>query len=201
MNVIKFRDAIETHWAATGSLRSLRYVFFSSKSKELQNQLITLLSGSTITVPGIREDVDYSELAKGSPWTVWNLLFHAGYCTAVPNDSGGISLIIPNEEVRQSFRNEIDKWEDELLHNCRSVTSLLDSALSGKINEFKKRFINAIESIVSTYDIAGRDEQTYHMLCLGFFIAGTRHGYQIHSNKEAGHGRYDISHYILFFQL
>ena len=75
------------------------------------------------------------------------------------------------------------------------MTSLLDSALTGKIKEFKKRFINAIESIVSSYDIAGRDEQTYHMLCLGFFIAGTRHGYQIHSNKEAGHGRYDIALY------
>ena len=62
------------------------------------------------------------------------------------------------------------------------------TALGGNIEEFKASFINAIESSISMYDIAGLNEQTYHVLSLGFFIAGIRHGYQVHSNKESGHG-------------
>ena len=121
------------------------------------------------------------------------MLFHSGYCTAVSNEgSGDISLILPNKEVRQAFRDEIGRWEEQL-HNSRLANSLLETALGGNIEEFKASFINAIESSVSMYDIAGRNEQSYHVLSLGFFIAGVRRGYQIHSNKEAGYGRYDIA--------
>jgi hypothetical protein len=101
-------------------------------------------------------------------------------------------LIIPNEEVRTTLKQEIDKWDVELSSNVRWTTSLLRTALTGRIDDFKQGFITAFMDAVSSHDIAGGREQLYHMLSLGFFIAGTRVGYSIKSNSEAGLGRYDI---------
>jgi hypothetical protein len=85
MMVVKDKDVLQNYWGQTGSLQSVRYVFIGSENDTLRNQLSSLLSGSSISIGNIRSDVVYRDLARCDPSTVWNLLFHAGYVTAIPD--------------------------------------------------------------------------------------------------------------------
>jgi len=108
MKVIHSRDAIQNHWEQNSSLSSIRYVFVSSRSETLRNQLSKLLFDTGLTVEEIRSDVNYRDLARGDEWTIWNLFFHAGYCTAIqdPSNPTKFLLKIPNDEVRQTLKAE-----------------------------------------------------------------------------------------------
>ena len=108
MKVIHSRDATQNHWGQTGSLASIRYVFVSSRNETLRNQLSELLSDRGLSAEEIRSDVNYRDLARGDECTIWNLLFHAGYCTAIPEPSNPIKFLlkIPNDEVRQTLKAE-----------------------------------------------------------------------------------------------
>jgi len=153
-----------------------------------------LLSEKGLSVEEIRSDNNYRDLARADEWSIWNLLFHAGYCTAILDSSNPTKFLlkIPNDEVRQTLKDEIEDWKMELTESDRWIPSLLEHALKGSFQQFKDNFCVELAKSFSYHDIAGGDEKIYHALSLGLFVGGTNYNYKVESNKESGHGRYDL---------
>ena len=65
---------------------------------------------------------------------------------------------------------------------------MMDALLDGDIKEFERRLQNIFLVNTSFYDLKG--EKVYHSLFLGMLI-WLRDKYEVKSNGERGHGRYD----------
>ena len=65
---------------------------------------------------------------------------------------------------------------------------MMDALLDGDIEEFERRLQNIFLVNTSFYDLKG--EKVYHSLFLGMLI-WLRDKYEVKSNGEGGHGRYD----------
>ncbi|CAG8809457.1 39362_t:CDS:2, partial [Gigaspora margarita] len=122
---------------------------------------------------------------------IWTLLYYAGYL-AMNSEK---HLVIPNKEIRSEWHN----WMINVpfFTQGQTITSMLDNLLHGNLDLFSKEFENMIVDTLLFYEVGGsisgkNAEYVYHAFCLGVFAHARDRGFIIHSNHEAGLGRYDV---------
>ena len=92
---------------------------------------------------------------------------------------------IPNYEIQTFFKKG---FIDKFLVSGNYFNPMMDALLDGDIEEFERRLQNIFLVNTSFYDLKG--EKVYHSLFLGMLI-WLRDKYEVKSNGERGHGRYD----------
>jgi len=97
----------------------------------------------------------------------------------------GKEIKIPNYEIQTFFKKG---FIDKFLVSGNCFNPMMDALLDGDIEEFERRLQNIFLINTSFYDLKG--EKVYHSLFLGMLI-WLRDKYEVKSNGERGHGRYD----------
>ena len=162
-----------------------------------QMDLAVLMRGESVQA-SINEHIVYADLA-GDRDALYMLLLHTGYLKAIDSREyqDGVVLVrltIPNREIRQAYRQEI------LRHTApqQGITLLqemLEAMSVGDTDVFSEKLSQVLLDNVSFYDTV-QPEIFYHGLLLGFAVL-TEGLYRVESNRESGHGRFDIAFFPL----
>ncbi|HOO33685.1 MAG TPA: AAA family ATPase [Thermotogota bacterium] len=158
---------------------------------EFRKLIEKLISGETIT-----ELIDDSAALRdlqSKPDSIWTLFLFSGYLKAesytLKRGKYNCKLRIPNEEVRIFFQDTVLYWLEK--SGRRILTSITKPLLNGDGEVFVEKLKQYVLETLSYFDIKEEPENTYHMLLLGMFAHLTDE-YWIKSNRESGHGRFDI---------
>ncbi|CAG8474948.1 11714_t:CDS:2 [Cetraspora pellucida] len=184
------RGTLNTYWVDTGSTQTLKKCLWKA-STSFKETVEKLLKGEYIASIEIQDDLQYLYLDQYQDSAIWTLLYYAGYLTM----NSEKHLVIPNIEIRLEWH----KWVINVPFFTRgqTVTSMLDNLLLGNLDLFRKEFEYIVIDALSFYDVgesqSGKNaENVYHAFCLGMFVVARDRGYIVHSNREAGMGRYDV---------
>ena len=73
----------------------------------------------------VRLELTYDEI-DNSIDNLWSVLFTTGYLTqAGQNEQGAYRLVIPNKEIREVYRFQIQEWfQRSVLENTEQLTGL-----------------------------------------------------------------------------
>ena len=156
--------------------------------KELQG----LLEGKTVTV-SLNETVMYDQIEKDAS-ALYTLLLTTGYLTiesVSPTTYNRYSLRIPNEEIKQVYRQEILNTI-AVGADRNTFDTLFDALFSGQEREFEGRLQQILLRFASTFDTANK-ESFYHGFMLGISALFLDKQYIVESNRESGYGRFDIA--------
>ena len=99
--------------------------------------------------------------------------------------------MLPNKEIALLYRELVTRAIDRTLISGK-ITELFMAFMKGDQYQLTILLQEFIVYSCSTYDFPSNDpERSIHMLVLGL-LAGLSGRYKIQSNRESGHGRYDI---------
>nr|WP_310788212.1 ATP-binding protein [Fusobacterium nucleatum] len=181
INYLADRD-LQTYWVNTSD-NALIYDNLKNSTVDVFNNLQTLFEGKEIKKE-ISPFFTFEELSKFDG--IWQLMAYNGYLKIsekLSNDE--YMLKIPNYEIQTFFKKG---FIDKFLVSGNYFNPMMDALLDGNIEEFERRLQNIFLVNTSFYDLKG--EKVYHSLFLGMLI-WLRDKYEVKSNGERGHGRYD----------
>lgn len=192
VNCIKQKGKLSSYWINTSDNQLIRDILVKS-SIDFRGQFEFLLQGKPVEKL-IDEGMVFSDIFKDELYT-WTLLFSAGYLKVISQretDQGLICLLdIPNREVRNLYRQIIERW----LSNGYGVqwyNNFLNHLLNGNLNAFEEDLRHVMERTVSVHDTSHDPEAFYHGLMVGVTANLYQSKiYEISSNRESGYGRYD----------
>lgn len=195
-NCIQETGKLTPYWVNTGDNQLIKDLLVRS-SAEFKTQFESLLQGKPVERI-IDENLVFDDLFIDESAT-WNLLLTAGYLKVISQretDQGRLCLLdIPNREVRNLYRNIIERW----LSNGYGVewyNNFLNHLLVGDIEAFEKDLTSMMARTVSVHDMSRDPEAFYHGLMVGLTASLYQSkNYEIQSNRESGYGRYD---YMIF---
>ncbi|CAM3567981.1 AAA family ATPase [Pseudostreptobacillus hongkongensis] len=117
----------------------------------------------------------------------WELMLFSGYLTVSKKiDKRVYELKIPNEEVREFFRESFIK---KVYGDGVDIRHLVNYLLDKNIKKFEEKLQSILIKNTSFYDT--QNENFYHAFVLGLMIY-LNNRYIVKSNKESGFGRYDV---------
>ncbi|MCF8370272.1 MAG: PD-(D/E)XK nuclease domain-containing protein [Bacteroidales bacterium] len=121
------------------------------------------------------------------------MLAFSGYLTVKRNVSRKeYELVIPNFEVKAIFQDTIIEWFEGDIKVYKSLlVNTTNCLINNEIAKFEAGFKQIIGNTFSYYDTAKNHEYVYQAYILGL-LAIIGDDYIIKSNRESGHGRYDI---------
>ena len=163
--------------------------FISMANKTTRDEIERLIAGEPI-VKFVRQELTYDEI-DNSIDNVWSVLFTTGYLTqAGITEQGAYKLIIPNREVREVFRSQIQDWfNDKIRHNTERLTDFWNSIEKGKPEEIEQYLNWTLSNSISVFDTKEK-EYSYHALLIGLLTGNS--DWIVRSNVEAGEGFADI---------
>ena len=173
---------LQAYWVNTSD-NALIYDNLKNSTVDVFNNLQTLFEGKEIKKE-ISPFFTFEELSKFDG--IWQLMVYNGYLKIskkLSNDE--YMLKIPNYEIQTFFKKG---FIDKFLVSGNYFNPMMDVLLDGDIEEFERRLQNIFLVNTSFYDLKG--EKVYHSLFLGMLI-WLRDKYEVKSNGERGHGRYD----------
>ncbi len=95
------------------------------------------------------------------------------------------------KEVRLLFKNKVKSLFDETMKPL-TLTRYVQAPGSGDSNTLSLILNDYILNSRSSFDIPELEpEKSYHLFILGLFVT-LSDAYEVKSNSESGHGRYDI---------
>lgn len=180
------RGELMPYWVNTSS-----NALISKILKEADNSIFKELS-KLFQGKEIEKNIDiysnFNELRNTEQ--IWYLLVNAGYLTVVEEiDFDEYSLKILNEEVHYFFERDFIR---NFIGDRKNFSDILKYLLRGEFEEFTYELERIMLTNVSCFDFeADADEAYYHVFILGLLLA-LRRDYYIHSNREAGRGRFDL---------
>jgi PD-(D/E)XK nuclease superfamily len=174
---------LKSYWVQTANIDSIHTIINPGLSMKLIKILIELYEGKDYEIGELSTKVDY-----GSPFDIKLILcffVHTGYLTYNKN-----KVTMPNHEIKSEWiscsfgvadSGIIDPSFQQSITNALKGESLdLESLQSLMVEKLKR---------CSCFDTV--NENSYHMFFFGIFTAVC--GPNATSNREAGHGRYDIA--------
>ena len=173
---------LQSYWVNTSD-NALIYDNLENSTIDVFNDLETLFE-----VKEIKKEISpfftFEELSKFDG--IWQLMVYNGYLKINEKLSNDEYMIkIPNYEIQTFFKKG---FIDKFLVSGNYFNPMMDALLDGDIEEFERRLQNIFLVNTSFYDLKG--EKVYHSLFLGMLI-WLRDKYEVKSNGERGHGRYD----------
>lgn len=182
----------QAYWINTSG-NALVKRFIDMADKSTRNELERLVAGEAIE-KHIRLELTYDEI-DSSIDNLWSVLFTTGYLTQQGmTDSGAYKLVIPNQEIREVYKLQIQEWfKKSVFANTEQLEGFWKAFAEGD-SEAVELFLNrTLSNSISLFDAKGRDverENSYHMLLVGL-LAG-KADWLVRSNVEAGEGFADI---------
>ena len=182
------RELPQCYWI-NSSGNALVKRFISMANKTTRDEIERLIAGDPI-VKFVRQELTYDEI-DNSIDNVWSVLFTTGYLTqAGITEQGAYKLIIPNREVREVFRSQIQDWfNDKIRHNTVRLTNFWNSIEKGKPEEIEQYLNWTLSNSISVFDTKEK-ENSYHALLIGLLTGNS--DWIVRSNVEAGEGFADI---------
>ena len=173
---------LQAYWVNTSD-NALIYDNLKNSTVDVFKDLESLFEGKEIKKE-ISPFFTFEELSKFDG--IWQLMVYNGYLKINEKLSNDEYMIkIPNYEIQTFFKKG---FIDKFLVSGNYFNPMMDALLDGDIEEFERRLQNIFLVNTSFYDLKG--EKVYHSLFLGMLI-WLRDKYEVKSNGERGHGRYD----------
>ena len=173
---------LQAYWVNTSD-NTLIYDSIKNSTVDVFKDLESLFEGKEIKKE-ISPFFTFEELSKFDG--IWQLMVYNGYLKISEKLSNDEYMIkIPNYEIQTFFKKG---FIDKFLVSGNYFNPMMDALLDGNIEEFERRLQNIFLVNTSFYDLKG--EKVYHSLFLGMLI-WLRDKYEVKSNGERGHRRYD----------
>ena len=181
INYLRTKE-LQAYWVNTSD-NALIYDNLKNSTVDVFKDLESLFEGKEIKKE-ISPFFTFEELSKFDG--IWQLMVYNGYLKISEKISNDEYMIkIPNYEIQTFFKKG---FIDKFLVSGNYFNPMMDALLDGDIEEFERRLQNIFLVNTSFYDLKG--EKVYHSLFLGMLI-WLRDKYEVKSNGERGHGRYD----------
>ncbi len=182
----------EAYWINTSG-NDLVKRFVDKAGKTTRNEIERLIAGEAIKKQ-IRLDLTYDEI-DNSIDNLWSVLFTTGYLThAGINEEGAYKLVIPNKEVREVFRLQIQEWfKKSIFSNTEQLQNFWRAFEEGDTDGIEKYLNRVLSNSVSVFDTKsqnGEKESSYHNLLVGILTGNA--DWLVKSNVEAGEGFADV---------
>ncbi len=180
----------KAYWQSTGDNSIIKQIV-SEADDETAEHLRQLMQGQTIT-SYVDTSVIYPEI-QSSPTTIYSFLLAAGYLKTVKKDElhDGNSICdisIPNKEIFYVYEREILSALSDVISQSTAI-AIQQAIITQNIPKIQEHLQKLLINTISSFDYA--HENFYHGLILGI-CAVMNNLYYVDSNKESGHGRYDI---------
>ena len=184
--------APQAYWINTSGNELVKR-FIEKADKTTRDEIEALIAGELIEKP-IRLELTYDEI-DNSINNLWSVLFTTGYLTqAGMTEQGDYRLRIPNKEVREVYKLQIQEWfRDTVLQDTEPIRAFLQAFTDGNAKEIEARLTKILGNMISILDTKARDEEKeifYHGVLLG--LLRCNFDWSVKSNVEAGDGFADI---------
>ena len=182
----------EAYWINTSG-NDLVKRFIDKANKTTKSEIERLINGEAIEKE-LRLELTYEEINQ-SIENLWSVLFTTGYLTQTgrPKD-GAYRLIIPNREVREVFRLQINEWfKKSIFSNTERLTAFWKAFEEGDTEGVEQYLNRILSNSISVFDTKARKEEkesSYHNLLVGILTGNA--DWLVKSNVEAGEGFADI---------
>jgi hypothetical protein len=178
----------EAYWINTSG-NDLVKRFIDKANKTTKNEIERLVNGEAIEKE-LRLDLTYEEVDQ-SIENLWSVLFTTGYLTqSGRNEDGAYRLIIPNREVREVFRLQINEWfKKSIFSNTERLTTFWKAFEEGDTEGVEQYLNRVLSNSISVFDTKARKEEkesSYHNLLVGILTGNA--DWLVKSNVEAGEG-------------
>ena len=167
--------------------------FIDKANKTTRDEIERLIAGEPIEKQ-LHLELTYDEI-DNSIDNLWSVLFTTGYLTQTGiTENGAYKLVIPNREVREVFRIQIQEWfKRTILSNTEQLSAFWKAFEEGDVTGIESYLKKTLSNSVSVFDTKAPEkekENSYHTLLVGL-LAGND-GWLVKSNVEAGEGFADI---------
>lgn len=182
----------QSYWINTSGNELVKR-FVDKADKTTRDEIEQLVAGRAIE-KAVRLELTYDEI-DNSINNLWSVLFTTGYLTQKGKAERGIyKLKIPNEEVREVFKYQIQElFQDTVLKDTEELRAFWNALAEGKASEVEERLTNALSRTISVLDPKGSEkekEKFYHAFLSGLLVGNGTWG--VLSNKETGDGYADL---------
>lgn len=182
----------QSYWINTSG-NDLVKRFIDKSDKTTKDEIERLVAGEAIE-KRVRLELTYDEIDKSID-NLWSVLFTTGYLTQQGKAERGVyKLKIPNEEVREVFKYQIQEWFNQSVsHDTTILQNFWKAFEVGNAQDIETRLTHILSRTISVLDPKGTEEvkeRYYHA-----FLAGLLFGngaWIVHSNVEAGEGFADL---------
>lgn len=167
--------------------------FIDKADKTTRDEIELLLAGEAIE-KRVRLELTYDEI-DNSIDNVWSVLFTTGYLTQAGKPKRDVYMLkIPNEEVREVFKYQIQEWfKSAVQSDVNGLAPLWRAFADGDAETVERNLTMILSQTISVLDPKGTEtekEQFYHAFLSGMLVGNKNWG--ILSNKEAGMGFADL---------
>ena len=182
----------EAYWINTSGNELVKR-FIDKANKTTKSEIERLINGEVIEKE-LRLDLTYEEIDQ-SIENLWSVLFTTGYLTqSERNENGAYRLIIPNREVREVFRLQINEWfKKSIFSNTERLTAFWKAFEEGDTEGIEQYLNRVLSNSISVFDTKARKEEkesSYHNLLVGILTGNA--DWLVKSNIEAGEGFADF---------
>ena len=182
----------QAYWINTSGNNLLKR-FVDKADKTTRSEIERLIAGESIE-KAIRLDLTYDEI-DNSITNLWSVLFTTGYLTMDGKSSQGVyRLKIPNEEIRQVYKVQIQELFDHtVLKDTNMLQGLWKAFSEGNATEIEQCLTRILTNSISVFDVKGTEkekENSYHLLLFGLLVGNG--AWCVRSNREAGEGFADL---------
>ncbi len=182
----------QSYWLNTSGNELVKR-FVDKANKTTREEIERLIAGEAIEKL-VRLELTYDEIDNCIE-NLWSVLFTTGYLTQVGlNDEGAYRLVIPNREVREVYKQQIQEWfKNTVFGNTEQLTDFWKSMEAGNTELIEKYLNRTLSNSISVFDTKAPEserENSYHTFLVGL-LAGNA-DWLVKSNVEAGDGFADI---------
>ena len=182
-------DGPRAYWATTASDELIRELFSRGQAGKVAD-VEAILRGEALDKP-VDENLVLRDLGR-RPEAIWSLLLYSGYLRAEAGTGATLRLALPNREVAVAWRAAFTRILEAGLHGGDHVRDMLAALLAGDDAEFGRYLSDLLLNTLSYHDFGPRPrERVYHAFIAGMLVF-LEPGHEVRSNRESGHGRYDV---------
>uniref|UniRef100_UPI0040564476 AAA family ATPase n=1 Tax=Agathobacter sp. TaxID=2021311 RepID=UPI0040564476 len=180
----------KAYWQSTGDNSIIRQIVAEADDETADN-LRKLMQGQMIS-SYVDTSVIYPEI-RSNPTTIYSFLLAAGYLKTVKKDdlhdgNSICDIAIPNKEIFYVYEREILSALSDVISQSTAI-AIQQAIMKQDVPKLQEHLQKMLLTTISSFDYA--HENFYHGLILGI-CAIMNNLYRVDSNRESGHGRYDI---------
>lgn len=180
----------QSYWINTSSNELVKR-FIDKADKTTRDEIEQLVAGEAIE-KNLRLELTYDEI-DNSINNLWSVLFTTGYLTQTGmTDDGTYKLVIPNREIGEVYKLQIQEWfKQKLTAGREQIASFWQAFAEGDAEAVEKRLNKMLSNTISIFDTKEPGaERFYHAFLAGILTSNAEWG--VLSNREAGNGFADI---------
>ena len=166
-------------WANTSG-NDLVVNYIQNGDRKLRQEFESLMNGQALT-KYIRPELTYREMDNIN--NIYSFLLLTGYLKAIKDlGENQYELIIPNKEVYEIYKQTFMAYFED--YTTSRKNELYQELIQGDTKKVNLLLNDILLRSISYFD---NQESFYHG-----FLVGLLNDYEVTSNREAGHGRFDV---------